>query len=332
MAKDGVGWYLDQIGRYPLLTPAEEIHLGQLVQAMQRLKVDNPDGPYSKEQTRIIRAGRKAHHRMVCANLRLVVNVSKKYAAQYQNGSLLDLIQEGAKGLTRAVEKFDPTLGYKFSTYAFWWIRQSVQRSLILERTIYLPNGCVDKIKHLRDYIADHHQRTGKLPTLSQMAENVPMRVVDPKQREQAILDLMPHLMELRSLDGAVDGLETKKAGKALLAFVPGESTDCLEELERAEDDELLYSLLEHPSMPEELRYVIEQRFGLGPLLGQPVSFHEIGRHLGISRGRAKTLFDQAMRRLRYLARTHTYPEALVEAHDDPATELGTQREKPCSN
>ena len=321
MVKDGVGWYLDQIGRYPLLTAAEEIHLGQLVQAWQRLKADNPNGPYSKEQTRIIRAGKKAHDRMVCANLRLVVNVSKKFAAHYQNGSLLDLIQEGAKGLTRAVEKFDPSLGYKFSTYAFWWIRQAVQRSLILERTIYLPNGCVDKIKHLRDYIADHHQRTGKLPTLSQMADNVPMRVEDRKQREQAILDLMPHLMELRSLDGACDGLDDKARPTALMAFVSGEPSDCFQELERAEDDELLYSLLDHPGMPSDLRFVIEQRFGLGPLLGQPASFLDIGRDLGISRGRAKTLYEQAMRRLKYLARTHTFPEALIEVRDRAITD-----------
>ena len=119
---DPVSWYLMTIGRIPLLTPAEEIELGNQVQAMMALTEDGSrefeDGELTTAQRRLLRIGRRAKERMMKANLRLVVSVAKKY--QGKGLELLDLIQEGSLGLERAVEKFDPTRGYKFSTYAFW--------------------------------------------------------------------------------------------------------------------------------------------------------------------------------------------------------------------
>ena len=114
---DPVSWYLTTIGRVPLLTPAEEIELGNQVQAMMRLTEDAQDQEYSEQEKKTIRVGRRSKERMMKANLRLVVSVAKKY--QGKGLELLDLIQEGSLGLERAVEKFDPTRGYKFSTYAF---------------------------------------------------------------------------------------------------------------------------------------------------------------------------------------------------------------------
>ncbi len=119
---DPISWYLSTIGRVPLLTPAEEIELGNQVQTMMNLTEDGTKNDKSSEftshQKRLIRIGRRAKERMMKANLRLVVSVAKKY--QGKGLELLDLVQEGSLGLERAVEKFDPTRGYKFSTYAFW--------------------------------------------------------------------------------------------------------------------------------------------------------------------------------------------------------------------
>ncbi|MFZ9827434.1 MAG: sigma-70 family RNA polymerase sigma factor, partial [Vulcanococcus sp.] len=121
---DPISWYLSTIGRVPLLTPAEEIELGNQVQAMMRLVEEDKGDQYSDKEKKTMRVGRRSKERMMKANLRLVVSVAKKY--QGKGLELLDLIQEGSLGLERAVEKFDPTRGYKFSTYAFWWIRQSM--------------------------------------------------------------------------------------------------------------------------------------------------------------------------------------------------------------
>ena len=139
---DPISWYLSNIGRVPLLTPAEEIELGNQVQKMMVLTEDGQLNETTKEFTpqekRIIKIGRRAKERMMKANLRLVVSVAKKY--QGKGLELLDLVQEGSLGLERAVEKFDPTRGYKFSTYAFWWIRQSMTRAIACQsRTIRLP-------------------------------------------------------------------------------------------------------------------------------------------------------------------------------------------------
>jgi RNA polymerase primary sigma factor len=124
-SSDPVSWYLSTIGRIPLLTAAEEIELGNQVQAMMAFTEDGSKDfkveDLTTKQRRMLRIGRRAKERMMKANLRLVVSVAKKY--QGKGLELLDLIQEGSLGLERAVEKFDPTRGYKFSTYAFWWIR-----------------------------------------------------------------------------------------------------------------------------------------------------------------------------------------------------------------
>ena len=126
-SSDPITWYLASIGREPLLTPAEEIELGNQVQTMMRL-LEEGERDYTDLEKKLLRIGKRSKQRMMKANLRLVVSVAKKY--QGKGLELLDLIQEGSLGLERAVEKFDPTRGYKFSTYAFWWIRQSMTRAI----------------------------------------------------------------------------------------------------------------------------------------------------------------------------------------------------------
>ncbi|MFZ9946830.1 MAG: sigma-70 family RNA polymerase sigma factor, partial [Vulcanococcus sp.] len=151
---DPISWYLSTIGRVPLLTPAEEIELGNQVQAMMRLTEEEPESGYTDQQKKTIRVGRRSKERMMKANLRLVVSVAKKY--QGKGLELLDLIQEGSLGLERAVEKFDPTRGYKFSTYAFWWIRQSMTRAIACQsRTIRLPVHLSERLTAIRKVSLD---------------------------------------------------------------------------------------------------------------------------------------------------------------------------------
>ena len=171
---DPVSWYLSTIGRIPLLTPAEEIELGNQVQAMMQLTEDGTrtfeDEELTSKQKRILRIGRRAKARMMKANLRLVVSVAKKY--QGKGLELLDLIQEGSLGLERAVEKFDPTRGYKFSTYAFWWIRQSMTRAIACQsRTIRLPVHLSERLTTIRKVSLDLAHKLGAMPSRVEIAE-----------------------------------------------------------------------------------------------------------------------------------------------------------------
>jgi RNA polymerase primary sigma factor len=159
--------YLADIGRIPLLTPAEEIELGHQVQRMIALRHQTS---LSAADRRTIRTGRRALGRMVQGNLRLVVNVSKHYLNR--GIDQLDLIQEGTVGLIRAVEKFDPTRGYKFSTYGYWWIRQAMQRAIDhAARAIRQPIHQADLQRRLRGIVLQQLQATGTEPTLTELAK-----------------------------------------------------------------------------------------------------------------------------------------------------------------
>ena len=148
VASDSIGYYLSSIGRVPLLTAAEEIELAHHVQNMKKL-LNTPEVERSSRDRYLIKIGKRSRDRMMSANLRLVVSVAKKY--QNQGLELLDLVQEGAIGLERAVDKFDPAMGYKFSTYAYWWIRQGMTRAIDNSaRTIRLPIHISEKLSKMR--------------------------------------------------------------------------------------------------------------------------------------------------------------------------------------
>ena len=173
MRADALGDYLSAIGKIPLLTAAEEVHLGTLVQRLMQY----PGGPDTAPR-HIQRAGKRAKERMIKANLRLVIPLARKYGSvAASNGlDLLDLIQEGAIGLNRAVEKFDPTCGYKFSTYGYWWIRQGVARVATAGGTIKVSSVALQLVNRVRRT----QRELGPLATFTQACEHLgedPVRV-----------------------------------------------------------------------------------------------------------------------------------------------------------
>ena len=203
-SSDPVSWYLSTIGRIPLLTPAEEIELGNQVQAMQAFTEDGSKDfkveDLTTQQRRMLRIGRRAKERMMKANLRLVVSVAKKY--QGKGLELLDLIQEGSLGLERAVEKFDPTRGYKFSTYAFWWIRQSMTRAIACQsRTIRLPVHLSERLTTIRKVSLDLAHKLGAMPNRLEIAEEMDIGL-------EELDSLLRQALTTSSLDAPVNGEE----------------------------------------------------------------------------------------------------------------------------
>ncbi len=285
---DPVSWYLATIGREPLLTAAEEIELGNQVQALMRLLEEGRDD-YSTKEQKIMRVGQRAKQRMMKANLRLVVSVAKKY--QGKGMELLDLIQEGSLGLERAVEKFDPTRGYKFSTYAFWWIRQSMTRAIACQsRTIRLPVHLSERLTAIRKVSLDLAHKLGAMPSSQEISEALSMPLDE--------LDgLLRQALTTSSLDAPVNGDEGRSFLGDLIA--DGDDEEPLDKVERGIHQEQLDRWLSHLS--EQERQVLQLRFGLDGEERQTLA--EIGRRLDVSRERVRQVELKALRKLRNLTR-----------------------------
>ena len=292
-SSDPVSWYLATIGRIPLLTPAEEIELGNQVQAMMALTEDGSrefkDGELTTPQRRLLRIGRRAKERMMKANLRLVVSVAKKY--QGKGLELLDLIQEGSLGLERAVEKFDPTRGYKFSTYAFWWIRQSMTRAIACQsRTIRLPVHLSERLTTIRKVSLDLAHKLGAMPSRVEIAEamDIPLDELD---------SLLRQALTTSSLDAPVNGEE----GRSFLGDLIADSSldEPLDIVEQRIHHEQLGRWLSHLSDQEQ--HVLRLRFGLEG--NERHTLAEIGRLMEVSRERVRQVELKALRKLRNLTR-----------------------------
>ena len=292
-SSDPVSWYLATIGRIPLLTPAEEIELGNQVQAMMALTEDGSrefeDGELTTAQRRLLRIGRRAKERMMKANLRLVVSVAKKY--QGKGLELLDLIQEGSLGLERAVEKFDPTRGYKFSTYAFWWIRQSMTRAIACQsRTIRLPVHLSERLTTIRKVSLDLAHKLGAMPSRVEIAEamDIPLDELD---------SLLRQALTTSSLDAPVNGEE----GRSFLGDLIADSSldEPLDIVEQRIHHEQLGRWLSHLS--EQEQHVLRLRFGLEG--NERHTLAEIGRLMEVSRERVRQVELKALRKLRNLTR-----------------------------
>ena len=289
-SSDPVSWYLATIGRIPLLTPAEEIELGNQVQAMMALTEDGSrefaDGELTTAQRRLLRIGRRAKERMMKANLRLVVSVAKKY--QGKGLELLDLIQEGSLGLERAVEKFDPTRGYKFSTYAYWWIRQGITRAIAEKsRTIRLPIHITEMLNKLKKGQRELSQELGRTPSVSELASFVELP-------EEEVKDLMCRARQPVSLEMKVgDGDDTE-----LLELLAGDGELPSEQVEGECLKGDLRDLLSQ--LPELQGRVLRMRYGMDG--EEPMSLTGIGRIIGISRDRVRNLERDGLAGLRRLS------------------------------
>ena len=285
---DSMTWYLASIGREPLLTASEEIELGNQVQAMMELMEQKRDN-YSPHERKIIKVGRRAKERMMKANLRLVVSVAKKY--QGKGLELLDLIQEGSLGLERAVEKFDPTRGYKFSTYAFWWIRQSMTRAIACQsRTIRLPVHLSERLTTIRKVSLDLAQKLGAMPSRQEIAEALHMPIDE-------LDSLLSQALTTSSLDAPVNADEGRIFLGDLIADASAEEP--LELVERGMHQEQLVRWLGH--LTEQEREVLGLRFGLDGKERHTLA--EIGRLLEVSRERVRQVELKALRKLRNLTR-----------------------------
>jgi len=285
--QDSVTWFLTSICREPLLTPSEEIELGNQVQRMMKLIEKNE--PMTTETERTLRIGKRSKERMMRANLRLVVSVAKKY--QGKGLDLQDLIQEGSLGLERAVEKFDPTRGYKFSTYAFWWIRQSMTRAIATQgRAIRLPVHLSERLALIKKISHELSHKIGGIPTRREIAVAIGTTVDE-------IDSVLRQSLTTSSLDEPVNASE----GKSFLGDLIADSqvNEPLEEIEIGMYKEQLSKWIDQ--LGDQEKQVITLRFGLNDSNRKTLT--EIGRMMDISRERVRQIEIKSLRKLRGLTK-----------------------------
>ena len=290
---DPVRMYLQEIGRVPLLTPQQEVELALQVEAGVKAADKLAAGQFSTEDRVILqrtaRLGQQAKDRLVEANLRLVVSIAKKYVGRGM--PLLDLIQEGNLGLMRAVEKFDYRKGFKFSTYATWWIRQAVTRALADQaRTIRVPVHMVETINKLAQVQRQLLQELGREPNISEIAGEME---VDPGR-----------VTELRQIAQDPVSLETplgEDDDSTLGDFVEDSEAEVPVE---AASFRLLQEYVAHAleELNERERQVIVMRFGLAD--GRVRTLEEVGAHFNVTRERVRQLETKALAKLRHPARS----------------------------
>ena len=299
---DSLRSYLRDIGRVPLLSHEQEITLGRQVQELMVIEEVREEltlrsgGESPSEELlaaeagltpallrRRIQAGRRAKERMVAANLRLVVSVAKKYTKR--NMELLDLIQEGTIGLVRGVEKFDPTRGYKFSTYAYWWIRQGITRAIAEKsRTIRLPIHITETLNKLKKGQRELSQELGRTPTITELAQAVELP-------EEEVKDLLCRARQPVSLETKVgDGEDTE-----LLDLLAGDGAGPAEMVDGECLKGDLRSLLDQ--LPELQGKVLKMRYGMEG--EEPMSLTSIARTLGMSRDKTRNLERRALEGIR---------------------------------
>ena len=289
---DPVRMYLREIGRVPLLTAEEEV---KLARRMERGK-DEQFKPAVSRDYRIIEDGEEAQRRLTEANLRLVVSVAKKYIGRGM--SLLDLIQEGNIGLIRAVEKFDYTKGYKFSTYATWWIRQAITRAIADQaRTIRIPVHMVETINRLIRISRRLLQDLGREPTSEEIAEQ--MEISPEKVRE--IIKVSQEPVSLETPIGEEDDSHLGDFIEDHTALAPADAAS--HQLLKEQVEDVLDSLTERE------RKVLQLRFGLDD--GRSRTLEEVGKEFHVTRERIRQIEAKALRKLRHPSRSRKLKDYL---------------------
>ncbi|MFM8936575.1 MAG: sigma-70 family RNA polymerase sigma factor [Vulcanococcus sp.] len=299
---DALSQHLRAIGRIPLLTSAEEITLGKAVQALRALEEVAEEltlraggtppsldtwaaeaGLTPQQLRRRRRMGQRARERMVAANLRLVVTIARKYASRQLE--LEDLIQEGNLGLIKAVERFDPTRGYKFSTYAYWWIREGITRAIAdKSRTIRLPVHVGESLGKLRKAQQTLWQRLGRTPSIEELAQESGLKPLD-------IQETLFRAQQPVSLD----------AGQSH----HGDSTlmDRIRCAGVAPDERLTSHLLSHDlesllkDLPREEAELLRLRYGINQ--EAPMTLSAVARSMGVTRDTARGIERRAVAAVR---------------------------------
>ncbi len=296
--QDLVRLYLDGIGRYPLLCKDDEVRLAQAIEAgrQARRRLESEEGLARAEVKRLRRAvaaGDKAEEEFINANLRLVVSIAKKY--QSADMPLLDLVQEGNLGLIHAVAKFDWRKGFKFSTYATWWIRQAIGRGIDnTSRTIRLPVHAGDQIRRLLRMRAQMEGELGRLPTAAELAEVMQIP-------EDVIAELLQYGADPVSLDTPIGDGDTELADIVADLTSPSPFDAAAEAMLSSEIDKLLAPL------DDREREILRLRFGLDR--GDPRTLEEVGSELHLTRERIRQIERTALSKLRH-------PSSETGAHD----------------
>jgi RNA polymerase nonessential primary-like sigma factor len=302
VTSDLVRSYLQEIGRYPLLTPSEEISYAREVHQMIKIQQQQQAitiqlnrkpteeeyndvlGKTSSEIQSILHQGQIAKNQMLNANLRLVVSVAKKY--QNRNLEFLDLIQEGTLGLHRGIEKFDPNKGCRLSTYVYWWITQSITRAISEKsRTIRLPIHINEQLNQIKKIQREMFQSLGRKPTVTEIAESL---LVTPEQ----VRECLRCFQRPTSLDMPVGEDKASVLGDLL----PANQVPILDQLHQELVRQSLREVMES-SLTSIQRQVITLRFGLED--NQQLTLMEIGQHLKLSRERVRQIQCQAINILR---------------------------------
>lgn len=282
MTADATRDYLDAISRYPLLSTQQEIQLARKIAQYMELR-DKPD-PTPAEQ-RLIKAGLKARATMVNCNLRLVVHIAKRYTGRIKSMDMLDLCQEGNIGLQRAAEKFDASRGYKFSTYAYWWIRQSLKRAIdSKERMIKIPIHMIDRIFKALQVEIEFMKEHGRKPSKTELAKVMGLTI------EQLLA-----LVDCNSAHISLDELITDD-GNSLLDLIASPEVDIDYDLDHSKEHvQLALSYL--TDMEQDL---INKRYN------QDLTFTAIAKEHNVSRERIRQRTTRTHRRLRQLmAKSH---------------------------
>jgi len=257
---DALQLFLREAGRHPLLTAAQEVSLAKQIEA----------------------GDLRCKQRMIQSNLRLVVSIAKNY--RNQGLPFLDLIQEGTLGLIRAVEKFDWRRGYKFSTYATWWIRQAVARALADKaRTIRMPVHIVERMQKMNRAERQLWATLGREPTLEEIADEANLPIQQAREVKAAA-------RASSSLDAPIGDTDDAVLGD----FVAGDGPLPDEEVEHSLRSETLATALQ--ALPERHRHVVVLRYGLGD--SDPKTLEDIGRRLGLTRERVRQIEVEALKRL----------------------------------